>query len=422
MNESASTASSVALERAYLLVVNIPHFVDRSGGIHLERAWHQDLLEHVGYLPSLRVASPRRHISDAHGEDLVPFTGPAEIFIALPPMSSLSNGVLTLPTTTCALLKAVGQADIVHCGVAGWPFPLGWIAAGAARWRHRLLLVVVESAPWRPADPDAGHWWEKLRGSLYELLASRVCRAADLALFTQPSYRDAMHPHGRGPAFVVPATWIHGEDIVDDVDAVDAVDAVDVWQSKRLEPVRLLFAGRLVVEKGVGVLLEALALIDADGGTIHVDFVGVGDSEAKIDAAAKRFKHVVVRRLAPVSYGAPFFSLIDRYHAVVVPSLTDEQPRILFDAAARAIPVIASATAGIRPHVTDGQTGILTKPGDVESLVGALRGPGSNAAVLEVLGKRSLRNARGATHTAMHARRRQLIDEHLGSSLGQRRR
>lgn len=105
----------------------------------------------------------------------------------------------------------------------------------------------------------------------------------------------------------------------------------------------------------------------------------------------------------------------------MVPSLTDEQPRILFAAAARAIPVIASATAGLRPYVTDDQTEILTTSGDVQSLVGALRGPGSNAAVLEVLGKRSLRNIRGATHTAMHARRGQLIDEHLGSSRGQRR-
>lgn len=419
MNVSASTAPSVAVEHAYLLVVNIPHFVDQSGDIHLERAWHQDLLEHVSYLPRLRVASPRRKISAAHGEDLVPFSGPVETFIALPPMSSLGNGMLALPTTIYALLKAVGDADIVHCGVAGWPFPLGWIAAGAARWRHRLLLVVVESAPWRPADPDAGHWWEKLRGSLYERLASRVCRAADLALFTQPSYLDVMHPHGRGPAFVVPATWIHGEDIVDDVEDVDAVSA---WQHKRLEPVRLLFAGRLVAEKGVGVLIEALAVIDADGGAMQVDFVGAGDSAAKIDAAAERFKHVVIRRLDPVSYGAPFFSLIDRYHAVVVPSLTDEQPRILFDAAARAIPVIASATAGIRPYVADGQTGILIKPGDVQSLVGALRGPGSNAAILEVLGKRSLRSARGATHTAMHARRRQLIAEHLGSSPPHQRR
>lgn len=397
----------VPIDRAYLLVVNIPHYVDDDGGVSLERTWHVDVMEHLRYLPLLRVASPRRRVGDARGQDLVAFSGPADTFVALPPQDSWMAAVLSVPRTIWTLWWAVEWAEIVHCAVAGWPYPLGWIAAPLTRLRHRQLVVLVESAPWR----SGGH---VVLRRVSEVLAGVVCRAADLALFTQPSYRDVLHPHGRGPAYVTPATWIHADDVVSDVEA----DAA--WQRKRREPVRLLFAGRLVADKGVDVLLEALAHIDADGGRLQVDFIGVGEREATVEAAAARFTHVVVRHLAPVHYGTPFFALEDHYHAVVVPTLTDEQPRILFDAAARAIPVIASATAGNVPHVEDGDTGILTEPGDVLALVEALRGPGSDAAALEVLGKNALQKARGATHTAMHARRSHLIAEHLGAAPARR--
>jgi glycosyltransferase involved in cell wall biosynthesis len=403
----------VPIDRAYLLVVNIPYYVDDDGGVSLERSWHVDVMEHLRYLPLLRVASPCRRVSDSHGQDLVAFHGPADLFVPLPPQASAMEAVLSLPRTVWRLFWAVERTEIVHCAVVGWPYPLGWIAAALTRLRHRQLVVLVESAPWRSVD--AGSWPHVVRRRLYEVLAGVICRAADLALFTQPSYRDVLHPRGRGPAYVTPATWIHADDVVADVEA----DAA--WQRKRREPVRLLFAGRLVAEKGIDVLLEALAHIDADGGRLLVDCIGVGDREAAVEAAAARFTHVVVRHLAPVHYGTPFFALEDHYHAVVVPTLTDEQPRILFDAAARAIPVIASATAGNVPHVEDGETGILTEPGDVEALVEALRGPGSDAAALEVLGKNALQRARGATHTAMHARRSHLIAEHLGASRAQRR-
>src|SRR5437763_3525524 len=56
----------------------------------------------------------------------------------------------------------------------------------------------------------------------------------------------------------------------------------------------------------------------------------------------------ILRLLDPVPPGAPFLALVRRYHALLLPSLSDEQPRVVLDAASQAVPAIASDTDGLR--------------------------------------------------------------------------
>ena len=76
--------------------------------------------------------------------------------------------------------------------------------------------------------------------------------------------------------------------------------------------------------------------------------------------------------LDPIPYGQPFHAFLRGFDAVIVPSLSNEQPRILFDAFSQAVPVIASATGGIREVVESELTGRLVPPDDVTCLAEAL--------------------------------------------------
>jgi glycosyltransferase involved in cell wall biosynthesis len=92
---------------------------------------------------------------------------------------------------------------------------------------------------------------------------------------------------------------------------------------------------------------------------VHV--IGEGPSRDSV-IAAERAVSLSLKYLKPVAYGAPFLNLLQCYHGIVMPSLSDEQPRIVFDAAARAVPIIASDTdgwTGLRPHVENNLTGRL---------------------------------------------------------------
>ena len=183
-----------------------------------------------------------------------------------------------------------------------------------------------------------------------DLMARWSCNRAHLALFTQFHYRDALCAKNRENAYVAPAVWVNEGDILD----LAAAEAA--WASKLNEPVRLLFAGRLSLAKGIGVLLAALRSLDAQGIEVRIDMVGQGDQRGICLRAAAELHSVRLSILEPSPYGEPFFKLLRHYHALVVPSLTHEQPRVVFDANAQAVPVIASDTDGLRPHVEHGKT------------------------------------------------------------------
>ena len=117
----------------------------------------------------------------------------------------------------------------------------------------------------------------------------------------------------------------------------------------------------------------------------------------------------------PLPYGLPFYSLLREHDAIVVPSLTDEQPRVLFDALSQAVPVIGSDTGGVREVIAPEETGRLVPRGDVEGLAEAMFWALRNRPALRAMGLRGLELIRGRTHKAMHRSRgaiiRQALDE-----------
>jgi glycosyltransferase involved in cell wall biosynthesis len=113
--------------------------------------------------------------------------------------------------------------------------------------------------------------------------------------------------------------------------------------------------------------------------------------------------------LDEVPYGEPFLNLLRGFDAVVVPSLSDEQPRITYDAFSQAVPVLGSATGGIREVVESGVDGRLTSPGDVGALAESIIWAAGNRSELRRMGLRGLAKVRGATHREMHRNRHALL-------------
>ena len=407
-----SSDDFTTIKRPYLLVINIPYFVDTNGRVLLERTWHHDLIQHLQYLSALTLAAPLRPLP-ADTAQLVPIEEGLRArlrLVALPPLTSRARAIVQLPRTIRTLWRAIGQAEIVHTGVGGWPFPLGWLASPIAKLRRKKLLIIVESAPWALAAKEsaAAPLRKRIEASVYERVARYWCRRADLSFYTQPVYLERYHRQGKGPAYVAPATWVNAEDIL------EASQARLLWDAKVLEPVHFLFAGRLDAEKGVKILLEAVEKLAAAGvrGAVHV--IGEGRLRDEV-IAAERTEPFGLKYFEPLPYGPQFFSFLQRYHALVVPSLSDEQPRIVFDAAARGVPVLASETDGLRPHVENNRTGGLIPPGDSGALAEAMAKWAGNPSMLRNFAMEALSQVRGQTHHAMHAKRSRIIARHLGA-------
>jgi glycosyltransferase involved in cell wall biosynthesis len=268
-------------------------------------------------------------------------------------------------------------------------------------------VVVIESAFWRLTPSTPRTMAKLLRYHLTESLGRWSTNRAHLVIATHRGYLRSLATRPRGITAVTPASWVREEDLL----AAEA--AALLWQRRQAGPVRFAFFGRLIPDKGVRVLLEAIRELAASDAAprvdCRIDIIGQGELRDECTRAAAAFPFV--RVLDPVPYGEPFFSLAREYHAIIVPSLSDEQPRIIYDAFSQAVPVICSDTEGNRDEVADGATGWLAEAGSPHALARTLLEAAAQRRELARRGMNALERARATTHAEMHRRRAELLQQ-----------
>ena len=117
---------------------------------------------------------------------------------------------------------------------------------------------------------------------------------------------------------------------------------------------RIVFAGRLVEQKNVENLLEAVAPLTHT----RVDFIGDGPLREKLAARIKNdgLHHVNLWGSVPNA------NLPDHFRAATVyaqPSRYEGHPKTIFEAMACGVPVLAGDAPGVRQFITHGETGWL---------------------------------------------------------------
>jgi glycosyltransferase involved in cell wall biosynthesis len=133
-------------------------------------------------------------------------------------------------------------------------------------------------------------------------------------------------------------------------------------------PPRVVYAGRLVAEKGVRTLLNAVSAFPPG---VRLAVVGSGrlEREVRDRVRAERLPVDLLGPTDPAGVGAHLRAST----AAVLPALWWENcPMAVLEAAAQGVPVVASAVGGIPELVDDGVTGRLVAPGDADTLATAV--------------------------------------------------
>ena len=376
----------------YLMVLNLP-LTRHDGRYWADPLWAKDLLLHTKYIPDLTLFCPIR--DETPPADWLSIEG-IKIISAGPPGHRLYPAA---PILAAKLWPAIARAKLVHVGLGGWPYPMGWLATPIARLRRRFLLTIIESSFWRV--PRGASLPKRTKAAIIERLNTVCVNSCDLALFTTSEYRDSLATSPRGRTYITPATWVDASQLL----SIPA--AQEKWRRKSG---RFLFAGRLTEQKGVTDLIQAIRSTRC-----QVDIVGNGDLTELCQSAARELPGQI-RLLPPVSYGDEFSALLDDYSALILPTRSDEQPRVMFDAFARGIPVIASSTSANVELIEQSGAGKVFKVADASELAEAMENALANPAQLEQLGLLGLDFAAARTHPAMHQHRAALILEAMRSA------
>ena len=251
-------------------------------------------------------------------------------------------------------LRREWSFDLVH---AHFIYPDGVAAARLAR-RYGVPLIVTEHAPWQP-------WLDRL-GVRRQAVAAARQSSAILAVSTSVAATIRAELGANAPAVsVVPV----GVDTGLFAPAPAGVRRAD----------QILFVGFLNFNKGVDVLLHAMALLRDRGRRCRLLLAGGSfyrktrqqeetirglTRELGLESAVSFLGHRPPEEIA---------QLMRESALVVLPSRAESFGAVLVEALASGTPVVATRCGGPE-DIVDSSVGVLVPPDDPEALAGAMAG------------------------------------------------
>lgn len=148
-----------------------------------------------------------------------------------------------------------------------------------------------------------------------------------------------------------------------------------------------VFLGRLEPQKGLIYLLQALALLKADGRQPKVYIVGEGSLALSLKEEAERLGLMEGDRLVFTGLSAEPGLYLSAADALLLPSLFEGLGNVVAEAFSFRLPVIASAVEGPAEIIQDGVTGMLVPPAQPEALAAAMLHLMETPSLLDMMGQ-----------------------------------
>ena len=160
----------------------------------------------------------------------------------------------------------------------------------------------------------------------------------------------------------------------------------------------VLYAGRLVAEKGVGVLLDAWPAVGSDARLVLIGEGPLGERAA--GTAGTRLLGAMAREELPVAYAASQFAVLA---SIPTPRFREPWGLVCNEAMHQARPVLASDAVGAVAGglVRDGETGLVVPAGDPDALAAGIERLLSDPRLRERLGAGAVAALAPYTYEAM---------------------
>lgn len=134
----------------------------------------------------------------------------------------------------------------------------------------------------------------------------------------------------------------------------------------------ILFLGRMVREKGIDDLIAAMPSVLVE----HPDaqlWIGGADDNGRIAAVLESLPWRNQIRMLGWVQGGDKDRALREATLLVLPSYNEGLPMVVIEAMAHGLPVVTTPVGGIPQAITDGETGFLVQPGDVQGLGHTIR-------------------------------------------------
>lgn len=172
---------------------------------------------------------------------------------------------------------------------------------------------------------------------------------------------------------------------------------VEQRHQKEGSPLKILTVGRLVPVKGIEYLIEAAAILLQEKIPVFLTIVGPTDNLAYFDKLTQLVKNKGIENQVifsgRIQHGTELFQLYREADVFALPSISEGTPKVLPEAMAKGLPIVATKVGGIPDQITDGVNGLLVNPGRVDELATALKSLYYNAELRYNMGREALKQA-----------------------------
>lgn len=179
-----------------------------------------------------------------------------------------------------------------------------------------------------------------------------------------------------------------------DLDAFADAEPVEDLSGERP---RVVMVGRLADGKGHGVLLDAVESLGEFEGSVCL----VGDGPLYDDLDAAIAERGLSNRVFLTGFRDDVPRILAASDVLVLPSFREGTPRVITEAMASGLPVVATDIAGIPEQAVDGESGYLIPTGDPAVLADRLETLLTGAELREQMGARGLERADRFSDTTM---------------------
>lgn len=172
--------------------------------------------------------------------------------------------------------------------------------------------------------------------------------------------------YGFSRKFVVASeSWLKKDDFNNSLPTIYSYYQLD-------RPINLVYVGRLVLEKGLDVLVRAISILKNSGIKISLTFVGTGkDYDYLMELSRKVNININFTGYVP-SNSTALFDLYRKSDVFILPSYSEGLPLSILEAQASKTFVVASDVGGISEVIKPGKTGYLLKAIDTDSIISSI--------------------------------------------------
>ncbi|QDT08791.1 glycosyltransferase family 4 protein [Stieleria marina] len=369
----------------YLIAIHVPIHVDQSK-YYLSTEWLKSVRllrdSFAGRYGPINIIAPSHPYDPDNAsqtlEEVVPSEEDIEVFPSFDSRCRSRHYWLQHRRRWQQELKdLVSDADVVHAGLDDVYRPISYEGFLEGRRQNKATVFVQDTdiaLQTRQLSTNRPPM-HRLRAAGYANIFERLCRdavsTASLSMLKGTRLMNRYGPYQKN-AQLFHDTSYSIEDIVDE-------DFI-LMRCERLRhrlldggPLRFMYCGRLTPRKGLVDSIEIIAKVVAMGGNVQFDIIGDGEQrdelQTRIDALHLNDR---VRLLGNVAYGPELFDQIRQYDALLFTPLAEDTPRMIFDAYAAGLPLIAYDIDYVVERKTEEDAALVLPNGDIDGSAEAI--------------------------------------------------